>query len=141
MWRRLKNQFISLKAYAEVSPDLGQRRRVNQALRSRPHRSFDESYRAFWQPLSISREIATFVYQSMERYSGLQFANVLPKDRLTEDLKLPLVCWFDWECVLCEDFSDRFGVEIYDRFDVEQLATVEDLVIFLNQQVLLLNPQ
>lgn len=139
MWRRVKNQLISLRTYAEVSPDLGLRRRINQALRSRPSRSFEDWYKSFWQPLSISREIATFVYQSMERYSGLPFAQVMPNDRLTEDLQLPLVCWFDWECTLCDDFSDRFGVEIYDRFDAYQLATVEDLVVFLNQQVLSVN--
>ena len=75
----------------------------------------------------------------MERYSGLPFANVVPNDRLTEDLNLPLVCWFDWENELCDEFCDRFGVEIYDRFDSHDLATVEDLVVFLNQQVLSIN--
>lgn len=135
MWRRLKNGLLSLHTYADLSPDLGLRRRINQVLRSRPSLNLEEWYATFWQPLSISREIATFVYEHLEHYSGLQFSNVLPSDRLQEDLQFPLVCWFDWEGILCDDFRDRFGVEISDQWDIQILTTVKDLILFLNQQL------
>lgn len=135
MWRRLRNGLLSLHTYAEMSPDLGVRRRINQVLRSRPSRNLEEWYITFWQPLSISRDIAAFVYEHLEDYSGLQFANVLPRDRLREDLQFPSVCWFDWECILCDDFYDRFGIEIAEHWDIHLLNTVEDLILFLNRQV------
>lgn len=136
MWRRLKNSILGLRTYPDLSPDLGLRQRVNQTLRSRPSRSIEESYNAFWKPLSISKEVVAFVYEHLETYSGLSFQNVVPRDRLTEDLKLALVCWADWEFDLCDDFYCRFGVDICDRLDLPALCTVEDLVIFLNQQLL-----
>jgi hypothetical protein len=136
MWRKLDNIVLNIRTYADLSPDISIRRRINQALRSRPTRTSDDWYCSFWQPMSISKDLVIFVYQQMESYSGLQFAKVTPNDRLTEDLQLSLVCWFDWECNLCEDFHDRFGIEINDRLDISMLHTVRDLVIFLNQQLL-----
>ncbi|MBN8564433.1 MULTISPECIES: hypothetical protein [unclassified Leptolyngbya] len=139
MWRKLDNIVLNIRTYADLSPDLSIRRQINQAMRTRPTRTSEDWYRSFWQPLSISQDLAIFVYQQMEAYSGLQFAKITPSDRLTEDLQLPLVCWFDWECTLCEDFHDRFGIEIRDRLDIGMLHTVRDLVIFLNQQLLSVN--
>jgi hypothetical protein len=139
MWRELNNIVLSVRTYADLSPDLSVRSRINQGWRSRPTRTLEDWYRAYWQPLAISQEITAFVYQQMECYSGLQFDRVIPADRLTEDLQLSLVCWFDWEHNLCDDFHDRFGVEISDRWNVERLHTVQDLVIFLNQQLLSIN--
>lgn len=135
MWRKLNNVVLNVRTYADLSPDLGVRRRIHQAWRSRLDRSSKDWYRSFWQPIAISQDLSAFVYQQMESYSGLPFAKVIPGERLTEDLQLPLVCWFDWESDLCDDFRDRFGIEISDRFDVSMLHTVRDLVIFLNQQL------
>lgn len=136
MWRELNHVVLNIRTYADLSPDLGVRRRIYQEWRSRPARNLEDWYHSFWQPLAIPQDLSTFVYQQMEAYSGLPFAKVTPSDRLTEDLQLPLVCWFDWEGHLCDDFHDRFGVEISDRFDIGMLHTVRDLVIFLNQQLL-----
>ncbi|MCU0548808.1 MAG: hypothetical protein MUC48_05620 [Leptolyngbya sp. Prado105] len=135
MWRKLDNIVLNIRTYADLSPDISIRRRINQAMGSRPTRTSEDWYRSFWQPLSISKDLTFFVYQQMESYSGLEFAKVTPSDRLTEDLQLPLVCWFDWEYHLCDDFHDHFGVEIGDCLDVSMLHTVRDLVIFLNQQL------
>lgn len=135
MWRRLKNGLLSLHTYTEMSPDLGLRRRINQVLRSRPSLNSEEWFVTFWQPRSISREIAVFVYDSLANYSGLQFANVLPQDRLREDLQFPSVCWFDWEAILCDDFYNCFGIEISNPWDIQILSTVEDLILFLNRQL------
>lgn len=135
MWRELNNAVLNIRTYADLSPDLGVRRRIYQGWRSRPKRTLDDWYRSFWQPLSISQDLSTFIYQQIEAYSGLPAAKITPADRLIEDLQLPLVCWFDWECDLCEDFRDRFGVEICDRLDMGMLHTVRDLVIFLDQQL------
>ena len=139
MWQRLTNSIQSLKTYGDLSPDLRLRCRINRVLRDRPRYRLDRWYQTFWQPLGVSSEIAEFVYQQMETYSGLTFAHVLPSDRLTEDLSLPLVCWFDWESTLCDDFYDRFGVDISSSFDVCELATIQELVVFINQQSRLVN--
>lgn len=139
MWRKLDNIVLYIRTYADLSPDISLRRQINQALESRPTRTSEDWYRSFWQPLAISRDLSLFVYQQMESYSGLQFAKVTPNDRLTEDLQLPLVCWFDWEYNLRDDFRDRFGIEISDHLDIGMLHTVRDLVIFLNQQLLSVN--
>ncbi len=139
MWQRLTNSIQSLKTYGDLSPDLRLRCRINRGLRDRPRYRFDRWYQIFWQPLEVSSEVAEFVYQQMEAYSGLTFGCVLPSDRLTEDLRLPLVCWFDWESTLCDDFYDRFGVDISNSFNVCELATIQELVVFLNQQSRLVN--
>ncbi|MBE9030887.1 hypothetical protein IQ266_14215 [filamentous cyanobacterium LEGE 11480] len=133
---RLYNWFLALWSYNDLRPDLALRRRINrQVLAARPAHKVSEWYQKFWASRGVSREVATFIYQSLAKYSGLQFAKVLPSDRLCEDLKLPLICWFDWEMSLCEDFYEEFGFELDDYLDVTQLKTVADLMGFFNQQV------
>ncbi len=139
MWRGLINLLQSLKTYGDLSPDLRLRQRINSALRDRPSYSSSAWYRTFWQPLEVSSEITAFVYQQMEIYSGLAMAHVLPSDLLIDDLNLPLVCWFDWESNLCDDFYDRFGVDISTCFDPHHFSTVQELVVFLNHQLLSVN--
>lgn len=139
MWRRLRNIFDSLRAYADLSPDLRTRQRVNQCLRDRPALSAEEWFKAFWQSQGISQSIAEFVYTHLPTYSGLDFARVRPRDRLTEDLCLPLVCWFDWNLSLCEDFLAQFGIDLSERFEPHQHMTIEDLMVFLNYQLLSVN--
>ncbi|NJP10295.1 MAG: hypothetical protein HC866_13150 [Leptolyngbyaceae cyanobacterium RU_5_1] len=140
MWRSLKNLFYSLKTYADLSPDLQMRRYVNRVLRDRrPSLSASQWYEKFWQPLDVSKPISDFVYTHMQDYSGLDFSKAYPSDRLNEDLHLPLVCWFDWQLSLCQDFWDCFGVDLSDRFNPEALFTVQELVLFLNYQLLSIN--
>jgi hypothetical protein len=128
-----------LRAYADLSPDLRTRQRVNQFLRDRPALSSDEWYEQLWQTRGITQPIAVFVYNHMQIYSGLEFARVRPTDRLIDDLCLPLVCWFDWQLSFSEDFSAAFGLDLSDRFDPQSFDTVEELVIFLNHQLLSVN--
>ncbi|MBW4580425.1 MAG: hypothetical protein KME42_12745 [Tildeniella nuda ZEHNDER 1965/U140] len=139
MWRRLRNIFDSLRAYADLSPDLRTRHRVNQFLRDRPALSNDEWFEQLWQPQGITQPIATFVYTHMQTYSGLEFARVRPDDRLDDDLYLPLVCWFDWHTSFNEDFLAAFGIDLSDRFDPQDFTTVKELVMFLNHQLLSVN--
>ncbi|PSB31740.1 hypothetical protein [Stenomitos frigidus] len=139
MWRRLRNIFGSLRAYADLSPDLRARQRVNRCLRDRPALSSDEWFEQLWQPQGIAQPIAHFIYTHMQTYSGLDFARVRPTDRLIEDLCLPLVCWFDWQLSFSEDFLASFGLDLSDRFDPQSFTTVEELVIFLNHQLLSVN--
>lgn len=122
-----------------MSPDLALRKRINQTLRDRPCQTADEWYNLFWQPLGVSQEVSTFVYQQMEEHSGLHFANVLPSDRLTEDLHLSLVCWFDWELSFCEAFGCQFGIDVSQEFDLCHFSTLQELVVFLHQQSLSVN--
>lgn len=139
MWRRLRNIFASLRAYADLSPDLRTRQCVNQFLRDRSALNVEEWFEALWQPKGIAQPIAAFVYTHMQTYSGLDFARVRPHDRLNDDLYLPLVCWFDWHLAFCEDFLEQFGVDLGDRFDPSQYTTIEELIVFLNQQLLSVN--
>ncbi|MBF2027887.1 MAG: hypothetical protein IGS48_14175 [Oscillatoriales cyanobacterium C42_A2020_001] len=139
MWRSLKNFIFSLWTYSDLSPDLRMRRHVNKVLRSRPNLVATEWHQTCWQSSEVSPPVSTFVYQKMQEYSGLEFGRVRPSDRLNEDLHLPLVCWFDWELSFCEAFWQAFGVDLQAEFDLEQFTTVEDLVLFLNQQLLSVN--
>jgi hypothetical protein len=139
MWRRLKNLFASLGTYADRSPDLSQRRQVNRALHDRAALSPEAWFEQFWQPLNISPQVVNFVYTRLQTYSGLELARVQPSDYLNEDLHLYLVCWSEWEQVLCQDFAHCFGVDLSDRFDIQDFETVKDLVIFLDYQVLPVN--
>lgn len=139
MWRRLKNIFFSFSTYPDLSPDVRTKQRINQFLRHRPALSAQQWFEQFWQPLGVSRQVTDFVYTHMQTYSGLEFARVQPKDRLNEDLHLPLVCWFDWEISLYDDFLNSFGIDLSQQFDPNQLSTVEDFVVFLNHQLLSVN--
>jgi len=139
MWRHLKNLFASVTTYGDLSPDLSLRRQINRRLSQRPQLSADEWYRCCGYALGISRQMTDFVYTYLSDYSGLEFAGVRPGDRLQEDLHLPLVCWFDWEVCLCEDIRLLFGVDLSDRFNPDAFETVQDLLLFLETQVLSVN--
>ena len=139
MWQRLKNFWLSWRTYGDLSPDLKTRRGVNRWLRDRPALGIDDWYESFWQPRQVSPSVARFVYFHLEKYSGLQAARMLPSDRLEEDLRLTLVCWFDWHFTLCEDFEQHLGVGIDDYLELENLSTIEDFMMFLNRQLLSVN--
>lgn len=139
MWRRLKNILHSLSTYAELSPDVRVKQRVRQNLRLRPAWSKEEWFEQYWRRQAISRQLSDFIYIQMQDYSGLEFARVRPDDRLVEDLQLPLVCWFDWQLSLCDDFWQVFGVELHEQLELENLVTLEDLVLFLNQHLVSVN--
>ena len=139
MWQKLNNLFASLSTYADLSPDLDQRRRVNQSLHDRPTLSPEEWFEQFWQPLGISPQVVSFVYTYLQAYSGLEFSRVQPSDHLNQDLHLYLVCWFDWEVALCEEFANCFGVDLFDRLETQNFETVKDLVLFLDHQLLPVN--
>lgn len=136
MWRRLKNILLSIRTYPDLSPDLGMRRRINRALNHREALSSEEWYEVFWYPRHISPEIADFIYYRMTEHSGIQFSRVVPGDRLSEDLYLSQVCWFDWQLSLADEFYDRFQVDLDLNLDLASLSTVEDLAIFLDRQLL-----
>ncbi len=158
MWRSLKNLVTSFSTYSDLSPDLKMRRRVNQQLRDRPNLSAEEWHKTFWQPLNISQEISNFVYSFMQTYSGLEFGRTQPDDHLEQDLYLSLICWFDWQITLEEDFYHCFGIKLgalnldapepieperndetnesYLIFATPAFSTVEELVLSLNHQLL-----
>ena len=140
MWRTLINLIFSLRTYRALSPDIQVRHRVNRMLRSRSPLSMDEWFERFWQaPKSsenIPKDLVAFLYINLARYTKLEIARVLPRDRLQEDLHFPTICWFDWEINFCNDFYKTFGVDISFSFDISTLSTIEDLVLFLNRQLL-----
>lgn len=135
MWHRLKNLVLSLKTYKALSPDLKVRQRVNSILRRRPALNASDWFETFYQPRGITCSIATFAYTHLQRYSGLEFARVLPSDRLYEDLHWSEVCGFDWELTLCDDFCRQFSVDISHYLHCSQWSTVDELICFLNQQL------
>lgn len=132
MWRRLKNFLFSVSTYTDLGPDVKIRRLVNQALRHRAALTLDDWFDCFWRQKGVARSVVAFVYIYLEKYSGLPMARVRPSDRLDGDLHFSLICWFDWQLNLCEDFLQCFGVDISDRLDVRRLSTVEEFVAFLN---------
>lgn len=139
MWRSLKNWFYSLWTYADLSPDLRLRRRINQALRSRPNLSASDWFHTYWQPLAVARPISDFVYTQLQTVSGLDLGRVQPGDRLQIDLQFTLICWFDWEVTLSEAFAESFGVMLEPDFNPDEFETVADLVLFLNRQIFSIN--
>jgi len=50
-----------------------------------------------------------------------------------------LVCWFDWELTLCDDFCQCFAVDLSECFDTQILDTIDELVRFLDYQLLSVN--
>jgi hypothetical protein len=135
MWHLLKNFFYSLKTYPDISPDLRMRRRVNQMLSDRPRLNPDDWHQMFWQSLNITQALSHFVYQSLSTYSGLDCGRMRPGDRLQADLHLSLVCWFDWQESLRQDFFTQFEIDLDEDTNLETLATVEDFMIFLDRQL------
>lgn len=133
-WQKFKNLFLSCQTHTDLSPDLRVRQQINQWLLNRPALAVDEWFECFFQPAGIDRGVASFVFTSLKRYSGLHWERVQPGDRLNEDLALTLVCWFDWHLCLCDDFLERFGVDISSGLDLMGLSTVEDLVVFLHNE-------
>lgn len=142
---QLNNLISSINAYSDMSPDLSVRRQVNETLQKRA-----------CQPLSIStwcltfcrrdrytdrvQSMLSFIYECFSEYSGLEFSRVRPSDRLNDDLCFPLVCWFDWSITFCEDFYQRFGLDLSDRFDEADFETIGELVEFLIEQMSLTEP-
>ncbi|MEM7772575.1 MAG: hypothetical protein AAF327_18945 [Cyanobacteria bacterium P01_A01_bin.37] len=136
MWRRVNNLVNSLITYQTLSPDSRFRRHVSQWLQQRPHLTCDQWFETFWQSENISRLTTEFVYHAFESYSGLQFAYVIPDDRLEDDLFWTHVCWFDWEINFFADVEAQFHVDISDCFLYEKICTIADLVRFLDQKIL-----
>jgi hypothetical protein len=140
MWRSLRNIIDSFWTYIDLSPNLQVRRQVKRSLRDRPCLSASDWHEQCWQPFAISRPISDFVYDRMQEYSGLEFGRIRPADHLNDDLHLPVICWFDWQMTLREDFLQCFHIDLGDRFHSLPLDTVQDLVLLLNHQLLPINP-
>lgn len=132
-WQRIRQLWLAVWNYSTLSPSLRLRRQVNQYLVSRPAMTLDEWHDRFWQPRQVSRDVIAFVYDRLPIYSGLMIDRVIPSDRLESDLHMTLVCWFDWQIQLCDDFCAQFGVDISSCLD-QSFSTIEDLVMFLQGQ-------
>ncbi len=139
MWHLLKNFFNSLKTYPDLSPDLRMRQRVNRMLRDRPRLDPEDWHQQFWQSLNITRQISLFVYRHLPHYSGLDCGRMHPSDRLQDDLHLSLVCWFDWQDALRQDFFTQFEIDLGETTDLETLSTIGDFMVFLDRQLMSIN--
>jgi hypothetical protein len=135
MWQKLRNVVRNVSTYSALSPDLRIRRRVNSWLGRRSPLSLDKWVAALRESWGISRAVATFAYTHLEKYSGLQAARLRPSDRLDDDLYWTHICWFDWQLCLCDDFCQRFGIDISDRLDQLTPSTIADLLLFLDRQL------
>ncbi|MEO1519590.1 MAG: hypothetical protein AAFU78_02270 [Cyanobacteria bacterium J06633_2] len=135
MWRRVNNLVNSLITYQSLSPDSRLRRQVARWLEQRPSLTSDQWFETFWEPESILRITSEFVYHSFSSYSGLQFAYVVPEDRLDKDLYWTHVCWFDWELTFFSDVEASFNIDISDYFNYEKIVTISDLIHFLDHQI------
>lgn len=134
MWKKLKHIVHDIQAYSDLSPDWALRHRVNQSLQDRSALTLPAWAKTFMDIYQVSYETTSFVYRRFPDYSGIDFSRVRPGDRMTEDLQFPLVCWFDWEQQLCEDFEAEFGADLLDQLDEISLAlTIDDLIVMLDQ--------
>ncbi|NEP16516.1 MAG: hypothetical protein F6J97_06365 [Leptolyngbya sp. SIO4C1] len=125
-----------MRTYSDLSPDWRVRRQVNCWLRShRPALSAAAWSQEFGRYAHCEPRLLSFLQQYLQRYSGIELSRVRPSDRLVEDLKFPLVCWFDWSWSLCDDFARVFNTDISDCFDETQIITVSDLLVFLSERV------
>ena len=134
-WQRISNYIHSIQTYQDMSPDVSQRRQVNQILQKRPSLSPKDWCAEFKldAPMQADRlpDVLLFMQRSLAAHSGLEFARVRPQDRLVEDLHFPLVCWFDWSTRFCDDVLNQWQVDIGDCFDETRIYTVADLANFL----------
>jgi hypothetical protein len=138
MWQAFTNWIQGLRTYADLSPDQGIRRQINRRLRrSRTNLSPEAWGRQFTLSHRVppSDPLLQFIYDQLQQYSGLMVGCIRPEDRLIEDLQMPLVCWFDWPHCLCEDFADRFDIDIFEDFDETGFSTVQDLVEYLQDRL------
>ncbi|WP_008313829.1 hypothetical protein [Leptolyngbya sp. PCC 6406] len=142
MWRAFTNWLLSLRTYRDLSPDQGLRHRINvQLRRSRLELSLEDWIQTFADPKFSSESqvppesLLQFVYDQLGIHSGLAVGCIRPRDRLIQDLHLPLVCWFDWPHQFCQDFGDTFHIDMADEFDESHFDTVADLVVFLHRQL------
>ncbi|MDX2098108.1 MAG: hypothetical protein SFW36_10060 [Leptolyngbyaceae cyanobacterium bins.59] len=141
MWQQIRNRLMNFKTEADLGPDLRARRNVNRSLlQPRPALSRQELYTAHWQHRGVPQEIVDFIHTRLQSYSGLQFDRVQPTDRLEEDLKLTLVSWYDWHLAFCEELYQEYGIDMSDFLDLQTLRTLEDLVLFVNTQLLAVSP-
>jgi hypothetical protein len=135
MWYRLKNLFFSLWHYNTLKPNFKVRRRVQRALRDRPRLAMNDWFESFGKTRRISYPIFSFLYSHLERYSGLALGQLLPSDRLEQDLQWTQICWFDWQTRLSLDFMQRFGIDVSESLDEADPSTVEELMLLLQHQV------
>ena len=135
MWDPFNNYISSVQTYRDLSPDLSVRQQVNRHLRRRRSLKIEAWCSAFRQATAAQPVLLRFVYAALQQYSGLDFSRVRPQDRLIEDLRFPLVCWFDWTTTFCEDFIAQFGVDLSESFDEAEFATLADVIIFLQSEV------
>ena len=141
MWRTLKNWFYSFWTYRDLGPDIVTRWEVNQRLRSQRRPSPLNQWAVIISQLSRqqgyqvppSTRLLQFTYTHLQKYSGIDFRYVRLHDRLQEDLRFALVCWFDWETQFCDDVYNELGIDISLTFDADDCETVGDLIKFLIQ--------
>lgn len=137
----IKNQWMTMQAYPDMSPDLGLRRKLARQHQSRPNYSRLEWHHRLWRSLGVRNEVSEFIYDALTEHTGLEVGRFLASDRLVADLQLPSICWFDWEVVCMEQFWQRFQLpepELEDwdtAFDPTTFDTLQDWVLFLNQTV------
>jgi len=137
---QLQNSWMAIQAYSDLSPDQGLRRRIRRSHRNRSLYQSLEWHNRFWKPLGIRSDLSEFVYEALSACSGLEAGRLLPNDRLIEDLRLPLLCWFDWEMVWTEQFFDRFGLDSHWVIDVSEFQTLQEFMVGLNSVLVALQP-
>ncbi len=138
MWQAFTNIVQSLQTYADLRPDATIRRQVNRRLRqTRPALAIADWIATFDLALGMTvlPALGEFLFEALGHHSGLEVSRLRPSDRLIEDLHLPLVCWFDWPHQFCEDFLAAFQVDLSDEFDEANFKTLQDLVVFLQEQL------
>jgi len=113
------------------------RSEVNRRLRERMARSEEDWYATHFEAADVSADVVRTVSRCLAGYSGIDFARVLPADRIAEDLRFDEVCWRDWEMDFISDLREKLGLDVMAdpalKREVERAETIGDLMRALSR--------
>jgi hypothetical protein len=106
------------------------RAEVRVRLAERPDLSRNAWYQTYWEQLEIREQVALAVAEFIGSEAGIDALKLIPTDRLVEDLRLPDLCWPDWDMRLAFLLRDTSGKAGFPRERVV-LNTVGEAATFL----------
>jgi hypothetical protein len=87
--------------------------------------------------VDVSADVVRTVSRCLAGYSGIDFARVLPTDRIAEVLRFDEVCWRDWEMDFISDLREKLGLDVMAdpalKREVERAETIGDLMRALSR--------
>jgi hypothetical protein len=115
--------------FSGFAPDMGLLREVNESFSGREALAKPEWISSVSGSLSCTPLHAEFVYDFLEA-RGFRAAQLLPSDRLDEDLRFRGTMWGDWDFDFKQEAARLASRRVNKEFEnqVERASTVGDLV-------------